>query len=76
MADEEMYDLVCRDRFDSIDKKLNAILEGQQKSQLDLQAQRAEIDHLKRFNKGMVGAMIFVVTTIFVQGLEWLRSKL
>lgn len=73
---EKMYEMVCKERFDSIEEKLDKILACQQQNQLDIQSHTMEIDRLKQFNKGIVGTLVFVCTTLFVQGIEWLRSKI
>ena len=70
---EKLYEMVCKDRFDSIDNHLSSItdlLKGKNGNPGVVD----DVRGLKKFNKYAVGAVAFLVCTGIAQFIHWLFS--
>ena len=68
---EKLYEMVCKDRFDSLDsgqKDIMSLLRGKNGNPGLVD----DVRGLKKFNKYAVGAVAFLVCTGIAQFIHWL----
>ncbi len=75
IINEELYKLVCGKRFDKIDEAIKDIA-GLLRGENDKPGLVEEVRSLKKFNKGVIGSVGFVVCVIVAQIINWISGWL
>ena len=73
-SEKEIYDLVCKKRFDNLDDRTDEIirlLRGRNGNPGILD----DVRDLKRVCKALAGGLAFILMTLFVQVVAWARHK-
>ncbi len=74
MDENERYDLVCKDRFDAAARERKEILRLLRGRNGD-PGLLDDVRGLKKINKALVGGLLFMLMTLFVQAVAWARQK-
>lgn len=75
MEEQERYDLICKKRFDDLaddTKDILKLLRGYDKAPGLVD----DVRDLQKINKAVGAGLLFILTTLFLQALAWLRHKL
>jgi len=79
MEEQEIYNLVCKDKFNNIEKTMKenhmeviGLLRGQNSNTGIID----EVRSLKKFNKCFLGVAVFVLSILAVQMVRWLFARL
>ena len=85
-SEKEMYDRFCKDRFDKMDKQFDKvdkkldnyidIMFGLLKGSNGNPGVMDDVRDLKKINRAMTGAIVFLISTLVIQAVAWGWQKI
>ena len=72
--EREMYDLVCKEKFDHIIKKQDEVLDLL-RGKNSTPGLVEEVRGLKKVHRVIIGAITFILSVIVIQLVIWMREK-
>ena len=72
--EREMYDLVCKEKFDHIIKKQDEVLDLL-RGKNSTPGLVEEVRGLKKVHRVIIGAITFILSVIVIQLIIWIRER-